>query len=410
MKVAVVSTHPIQYYTPWFQGLARQPNIELKVYYALLPDEQQQSVGFGQAFAWDIPLLDGYDWELLPNKRRSPSLRGFLRSSTPAIKTKLARLRPDAVIVTGWQSLPLLQALRAATALRIPRIVRGESNALRSRPAWVRATHRLLLSRFDAFLAIGKANREFYLRYGIDAQRIFSCPYFVDNHRFAEQHREAARDRNSLRAAWSIPEGHTCFLYVGKLESKKRIMDLLRALELARRNSPAVHLLVAGAGELMGEAREFAAANELPVTFAGFLNQSQIARAYAAGDCLVLPSDYGETWGLVVNEAMACGLPAIVSDRVGCWSDLVEEGVTGAVFPFGDVGALARKIETLAADPGELARLGRRASERIRDYSVEGAVAGTVRAVEFVTEQQSRARHEEHAASLSPITRSASLE
>lgn len=410
MKVAVVSTHPIQYYTPWFQELAAQQHVELKVYYALLPDEQQQSVGFGKAFAWDIPLLDGYDWELIPNKRSSPSLRGFFSSSTPAIHSLFAQARPDVVIITGWQSLPLLQALWAAERLGIPRIVRGESNALRARPRRVRVFHRLLLSRFDAVLAIGKSNREFYLRYGVPQKRIFSCPYFVENDRFAGQHHRDVGDRDALRAGWGIPEGHTCFLFVGKLEPKKRILDLLRALDRARGSSAAVHLLVVGAGELMEEARQFAAGNQLPITFAGFLNQSEITRAYAAGDCLVLPSDFGETWGLVVNEAMACGLPAIVSDRVGCGPDLIEEGVTGAVFPFADISALSRKLVALASDPGNLARMGRQACERIKDYSVESAAAGTMRAIEFVTKTQSRQLSESPEARLSRITNHASLE
>ena len=410
MKVAIVSTHPIQYYTPWFQKLAAHRDVELKVYYALLPDQQQQSVGFGKAFAWDIPLLDGYDWELIPNKRSSPGLRGFFRSSTPAIHSLLARSSPDVVIITGWQSLPMLQALWAAMRLGIPRIVRGESNALRRRPSWVRRLHRVLLSRFDAFLAIGTSNREFYLGYGIPQERIFSCPYFVDNDRFAEQYGRDVSDCDSLRARWSIPEGHTCFLFVGKLEPKKRIMDLLRALDRARRNCPAVHLLVVGTGELMDEARQFAESNHLPVTFAGFLNQSEITRAYAASDCLVLPSDYGETWGLVVNEAMACGLPAIVSNRVGCRRDLVEEGVTGAVFPFADINVLARKLEALALLPDKLVHVGRQANERIRDYSVESAVAGTLRAIEFATKKQSPEFIQSREGSLSRITHHASLE
>ncbi|MEK6285237.1 MAG: glycosyltransferase [Acidobacteriota bacterium] len=393
MKVAVVSPHPIQYHTPWFQKLAAQEHVDLKVYYALLPDQRQQGVGFGEAFAWDIPLLEGYDWELIPNKRRSPSLRGFFRSSTPAIYSLLARAKPDVVIITGWQALPLLQALWAAIRLGIPRIVRGESNGLRPRPSPVRALHRLLLSRFDAFLAIGKLNREFYLQYGIPDERVFSCPYFVDNDRFAAQLVGDAVERDSLRAGWNIDDGRpatedrprVCFLFAGKLEPKKRIMDLLRAMDVARRKCPSIHLLVAGAGELMDEARQFAESRSLPVTFAGFLNQSQITRAYAAADCLVLPSDHGETWGLVVNEAMACGLPAIVSDQAGCGPDLVEEGVTGGVFPCGDINALALKIQAFASDPEQLARMGEQARQRINNYSVERAVQGTMRALEFVT-------------------------
>jgi glycosyltransferase involved in cell wall biosynthesis len=390
MRVAVVSTHPIQYHTPWFQKLAVQEQIELTVYYALMPDREHQGVGFDVPFAWDIPLLEGYGWELLPNERKSPSLRGFFASSTPAIYSVLKSARPDVVIITGWQSLPLLQALWASRRLEIPLIVRGESNALRRRPWPVRLWHRALLSRFNAFLAIGKANREFYLGYGVRAERIFQSNYFVDNRRFEGQFERDCGEREALRNEWKIPEGHTCFLYAGKLEAKKRIMDLLRAFDAARSTSPNIHLLVAGTGELMEGARAFAKSVDLPVTFAGFLNQTEITRAYAAADCLVLPSDYGETWGLVVNEAMVCGLPAIVSDRVGCATDLVHDGITGGVFPCGDDNALASKLAEFAADPNKVVRMGERARELIKEYSVDQAVTGTLRAIEFVVSDRRR--------------------
>ena len=393
MKVAIVSTHPIQYHTPWFRELARR-NIDLTVYYALLPDQQQQAVGFGEPFAWDIPLLEGYQWALLPNSRKEPRLSGFFHSSTPAIHSRLSGTMPDAVILTGWQSLPLIQALWAAVRLRIPCILRGESNGLRSRPLWVRGLHKQLFSFIDAFLCIGKLNREFYLGYGIPEQRIFSAPYFVDNQRFADQFCQARRERDALRIRWKIDdpsakhqERRICFLFAGKLEPKKRPLDLLRAFEAASRANSDIHLLVVGTGELMDEARKFAESRSLPVTFAGFLNQTEITQAYAAADCLVLPSDYGETWGLVVNEAMSCGLPALVSDRVGCGPDLVEERVTGGVFPCGDVETLAGKLREFA-NSAELAQMGEQAKLRISDYSVENAVEGTLAAIEFVKSRQ----------------------
>ena len=165
-------------------------------------------------------------------------------------------------------------------------------------------------------------------------------------------------------------------------------MDLLFAFDRAGKQNPSIHLLVAGAGELMPEAREFVERHQLRVSFTGFLNQTEITRAYAAADCLVLPSDFGETWGLVVNEAMACGLPAIVSDRVGCGPDLIDDGKTGALFPFGDIGALAGKLIDMASNPERLARMGRDAQGKVSHYSVEQAVAGTVAAIDFVLQDR----------------------
>jgi len=136
-----------------------------------------------------------------------------------------------------------------------------------------------------------------------------------------------------------------------------------------------------GDGELRAECEAYAREHRLPVTFAGFLNQGQLPGAYATADCLVLPSDHGETWGLVVNEAMACGLPAITSDRVGCHPDLILPGVTGQTFPCGDVAALAETMRRLAADPVALRAMGARAREHIRGYSIDALVEGTMDAL-----------------------------
>jgi glycosyltransferase involved in cell wall biosynthesis len=382
IRLAIVASHPIQYQVPWFRGLAKQPDVELKVCFALLPDAAQQGTGFRVRFQWDIPLLDGYSWVALENVRRYARLDSFFGSSTPGILSALRGDRPDVVLINGWNALPLLQALRAARRLGILRVVRGESNSLWPRPAWKRFAHRQLLAQYDAFLAIGKANRQFYAANGVPDSRIFSAPYFVDNDRFEGSARAAGKQVSRLR--WNIAADAFCVLFAGKLEPKKRILDLVRALGLVLRQGANVHLLVAGAGPLMEDARALAGRERVPFTFTGFLNQTELPQAYAAADVLVLPSDFGETWGLVVNEAMACGLPAIVSDRVGCGPDLVEPGVTGAVFPFGDVQALARCVLELAADPERARTLGLRAKERVREYSAERAVMGTMEAVHFL--------------------------
>jgi glycosyltransferase involved in cell wall biosynthesis len=385
MRLGVVASHPVQYQVPWYRALAALEELELTVYFALLPTPEQQGVGFGESFAWDVPLLDGYRWVALQNSARSPSLRGFFASRTPEVGAVLERDRPDAVIVSGWQSLPLLQALGACRRLGIPCLVRGESSALRPRPWWMRALHRRLLSRFDACLAIGVANREFYLENGVPRERVFTAPYFVDHRRFRAQAALLGPDRDSLRREWGISETDVCFLFAGKLVPKKRVLDLLRACEIARQSAPSVRVLVVGTGEAGAEAQRFARERDVPAVFAGFLNQTEITRAYVTADCLVLPSDYGETWGLVVNEAMVHGLPAILSDRVGCGPDLVEDGITGRIFPFGDVAALARALVESAVDDEERREMGRRALRRVEAYSADRAVEGTLEAVAFVT-------------------------
>jgi glycosyltransferase involved in cell wall biosynthesis len=250
---------------------------------------------------------------------------------------------------------------------------------------------RAFLSGIDAFLAIGRANRAFYLERGVSGDRIFSTPYFVDNERFRRQAAAVRHERLALRAAWGIDASRTCVLFAGKIEPKKRLFDLLQAVERAAGMRDDISLLVVGTGEQMEEARRVVADRRLPVTFAGFLNQTEITRAYVAADCLVLPSDYGETWGLVVNEAMNCECPAIVSDRVGCANDLVLHGETGYVFPFGDVAALADVLAELSASPARRAALGAAALRHVERYSVESAVQGTIAAADFAAHPPRRA-------------------
>ena len=142
MRLGIVASHPVQYQVPWYRALTAVPDVELTVYYALIPTPEQQGVGFGVDFAWDVPLLDGYRWIALENSARAPSLDGFLASRTPGVRRVFERDRPDAVVVSGWQSLPFLQALRACESLGIPCLVRGESSGLRRRPWWTRASSR----------------------------------------------------------------------------------------------------------------------------------------------------------------------------------------------------------------------------------------------------------------------------
>ena len=384
MKLAIVATHPILSQVPWYRELAACEELNLKVYYALLPSPEQEGVDFDLDVTWNVPLLDGYSWEVLRNTARSPSLSGFFGSRTPGVRACLARDLPDAVIINGWYRLPLLQTLWACNKLKIPIMVRGDSNWLSRRPWWKRAIHRSLLSRFDAFLAVGRSNYEFYQENGVPAERIFMSPHFVDVERFRRQAELLRPMRMQVRREWGISDSELCVLFVGKLIPKKRVMDLLRACKIARASGASVKPLLVGSGVMENEVQEFAREMELPVILAGFLNQVEISRAYVAADCLVLPSDYGETWGLVVNEAMIHDLPVVVSDRVGCGPDLVQEGATGHVFPFGSEKALALILERLAADPISRRRMGLRAGLHIQDYSPKRAAEGTLQALRFV--------------------------
>ena len=386
LSVAVVTTHPIQYQVPWLRMLAQAPDIDLHVFFGMLPNASEQGKDFGVAFEWDLPLLDGYAYTVLDNRAKSPSLIEFSGCDTPTIGAELERGRFDAVIVNGWVAKMCIQALWACRRRGIPCIVRGEVNGIRLRPAWKRAGHRVLLGQYAALLAIGVENKRYLRERGVPQHKIFDTPYCVDNERFsaaANSFRQG--DRGALRARFGLEPNVPTFLFSGKFVDKKRPMDLVAACRtLVRDRSSRCQVLMVGDGPLGPALRE--AASGLPIQFAGFLNQSEIAAAYAAADCLVLPSDSGETWGLVVNEAMACGLPVLVSSEVGCGADLVISGETGDFFPCGDVPALANRIAAFAAQPAWMDRMGDRAQQRVCDrYNFQEVVAGARAALAFVT-------------------------
>jgi glycosyltransferase involved in cell wall biosynthesis len=385
LRLAVFATHPIQYQVPWFRALAAEPGLEVVVYYALLPDAEQQGTGFGRAFAWDVPLLDGYHWELLENRARRPSVDSFRGCDVRGLVRALRGTRPDVALITGWNALFLLQAFWACKRLGIPALVRGDSNVLAPRGGLKRMIQHGLIRQFSGYLAVGELNRRLYVQAGVPETRLFFCPHFVDNDEFAQRAAARRGDRTEVRQRWGVPADAVCFVFVGKLVPKKRVMDFLAALDAASRAGATVFGLVAGSGAQMDEARAFVDSRQVPVTFAGFLNQSEIAAAYVAADCLVLPSDYGETWGLVVNEAMACGLPAIVSDQVGCGPDLVSDDETGWVYRMGDVAALSGRMQQAAREAERLPVMGEAARQRVmRDYSIARAVDGACFGIDWL--------------------------
>lgn len=356
----IVATHPIQYQVPWFRALADDGRIRVRVAFLRTPTDGSDDMGFQRRIKWDIPLLSGYDWCRVDSHLH---LVREIRSS-----------RPEVILVLGWNESALLRAWVIAKWFRIPLIVRGDSNSKRVRPAWVRLLHRLLLSIPSRFLSVGSGNAEFYLAAGVASERLRHAPHFVNNEFFSA--RVGVSDRSIVRSRWGLSEDDFCVLFAGKFEAKKRPFDLLEAVRmLPERLRVRTRVLMVGSGHLEASLRESAIRFGDSVIWAGFLNQSEMPSAYAAADLLVLPSDHGETWGLVVNEAMACGVPVIVSDEVGCANDLVRHGETGLVYPMGEVSSLSQAIESLLENPDRRHRVSHSARSLVtREYTIARSV------------------------------------
>lgn len=379
-KLCVVTTHPIQYMAPWFRVLAQDPELELEVIFLRELNAVQQGVGFGQAFQWDVPLRQGYVSRVLGVAARVTAL--------PQLFARLRRaildIRPDAVLITGWNESGLALAYPLVRMLGLPVILRGESNALRHRSVFSRLLQRMLLSFVSAVVIIGRANREFYINNGLLPDRLFNGVYFVESERILAMAELHASDRSGQRAENGFSDEDFVFCFVGKHVPFKRPMLLVEAAALVLQRGWLVKLLFAGSGVLTDAIRIRAVELGVPVHFTGFLNQTEMWKAYVSADAFVLPSTNGETWGLVTNEAMLFGLPVIVSDQVGCGPDLVREGETGFIFS-GESEGLADSMERMLENRASVPEMGRKARQLVlENYSMPVATKGLKAALKSI--------------------------
>jgi glycosyltransferase involved in cell wall biosynthesis len=380
MRLAIVASHPIQYQAPLFRALAQR--VDLDVFFAHRASARDQAnAGYGVDFEWDVDLLSGYHHSFLTNVSKTPCLDRFSGCDTPEIGARIAAGRFDAVLVMGWYLKSWWQAGFAAKRRRIPLLVRGDSQLQTPRSRIRMLAKRILypptLRLFNAVLYVGKRSREYYEYYGYPAERLFFSPHCVDTAWFAERAGPAVRE--ALRAKLAIGADAAVVLFAGRLVDFKRPHDVVAACaELALRGRH-VALLIAGAGPLEEEIRRKAASHGVTLHMLGFQNQSEMPAVYAAADVLVLPSSGHETWGLVANEALACGTPIAVSNAVGCAPDLAGDGTAGRVFPLGDSASLADSLESLIANPPAAATIGRKSAE----YGLDAACHGIVQALNF---------------------------
>lgn len=386
-----MTSHPIQYQAPWFRALAQVTDLE--VFFCHRQDaEGQAAAGFGVAFDWDVPLLDGYKSAWLHNVARQPDVSRFSGCDTPEIAQRLRDGRFDACVVSGWYLKSYLQAIWACKQANIPIVMRGDSQlATRRSAAWTLAKYwpyRWLLRGIDAHLYVGQANRDYLKHFGVADSRLFFAPHFVDNAFFSTRADAARRtgDAAEVRRLLGIPERAMVFAFAGKLIDKKRPADMVRALAAARASGADFWGMIVGSGPLSAELEALVSSLAVPVKFAGFRNQTELPRYFAAADVLVLPSDARETWGLVVNEAMACGLSVIVSSAAGCARDLVDDNCTGYQFSVGNVTelsvAMARVADSVTHNRDTVQKA---IATKISQYSCEAAVLGTVAALDAVT-------------------------
>jgi len=370
-RLAIVTTHPIQYNAPWFRLLAESGETSLKVFYTW---EQSQSnekydPGFGKVISWDIPLLDGYDYTFVKNISVDPGSHHFKGIDNPSLINEIKEWNPDCLLVIGWPFKSHLACMRYFKG-RIPVLFRGDSTLLEERAGIKKLLRKPVLKYIYSFvdyaMYVGENNKQYFLAHGIKENELWYVPHAIDNERFA-----GAGDIYDIEAAtWrqelGIGDDKVVVLYAGKLEPSKNVQLLLQMAGILTEDK--YRFVIVGNGETEAVLKEQAKGDER-ILFLGFQNQHRMPVVYRLGDVFILPSNGPETWGLGINEAMASGRAVIATTKCGGSIDLIKDN--GTIIEPGDAAAAARYIREVVAIPGGLKQAGERSREIVAKFSFQ---------------------------------------
>lgn len=383
LKIGMFFTHPIQYWVPVVQNLSQYSDVNVQVYYLSMHSvEGGVDAGFGQNVCWDVPLLDGYDYDVLKNTGSGVEGQGFFRYNALGLVRLFRSEKFDAVLVPGYFCWYYLQVVCIARFFGVPAFFRGDNkDRTRSRSS-IKTVARSIFLRiyyrlFRCLFATATYMKRSFLSHGIPNSRIFWAPHCVNSAQFEQLRDELTHSRQSLREQLGVSNDTVIFMFCGKLIAEKNVSLLLKSLA-AVSHSNDVYALIVGDGPLRqridAEARELG----LSYSITGFKNQTELPSYYYAADVVVLPS-FSETWGLVINEAMIFGKPVIVSDAVGCAEDLVVLDENGFVFDAGDASSFKDAIEETLAAKARFSEMSVFARQHIRGFSPEVS-ASSIRA------------------------------
>jgi glycosyltransferase involved in cell wall biosynthesis len=386
LRVAILVSHPTQYYSPWFQTLGPRGDLAIRVFYLWdFGVTRQRDPKFRTEFKWDVDLLSGYESEFIPNRAQRPGAEHFWGFNNPGVGAALAAWRPDCLVLFGYKWYSHLRAILWARWHGVPIVFRGDSQLLgRPHPRWhVCAALHLLFVQFDSFLYVGQANRAYFRAFGVPESKLVFAPHSVNALRFNPSDAAARQEAARLRVALNLPPQARVILFAGKFISDKRPYELLQAF-LAL-SPPGAALVFVGDGPLRAELEALAATAgaSSSVRFLPFANQTEMPSRYLLADIFALPSGI-ESWGLAVNEAMHMGIPCLVSDRLGAQLDLVTPGETGWVFHLEDPAGLKEALRAALADletVGRQEQIQRAIAERISHFTYAATTTGLLEAL-----------------------------
>lgn len=372
MRLAIVTTHPIQYYAPIFKLLQQSGKLDIMVFYTWGEQSAKKyDPGFGATVSWDIPLLDGYPYTWAENTSDDPGTHHYKGIINPKLTQQISEWKPDAIMVIGWAWQSHLKAMRYFKG-KVPVYFRGDSTLL-VQPKGIKGLIRSIFLKWvykhvDIAFYVGTNNKAYFKKYGLRDDQLVFAPHAIDNERFGH---DLSVQAGELRSSIGLKPDDILVLFAGKFEPVKNVELLVSAF--VKLNRPGVHLLLVGNGMLEGRIRELATNNPY-IHFKGFTNQSEMPVVYQACDLFCLPS-VSESWGLAVNEAMAGGRAILVSDTVGCAADLVKQGQNGSVFKSGDENDLLEHLDLLTRPKEELIKFGGKSRDAIQQWSFANIAA-----------------------------------
>jgi glycosyltransferase involved in cell wall biosynthesis len=366
-KLAIIASHPIQYQAPWFDHIATNTHLEFKVYY--LSGSSKLSYfdsDFNQEILWDIPLLNGYNYEFTNIKN---------------LKECLSEYNPNFILNLGYKFENKFLHNYMNTFSNAKLLLRGDSHLLAPENCIKSIVKKVVLTsifkKYACFLYTGEANYQYFKNFGVRDEQLFFAPHALPKELYSSLDRNIARD---IRIELGIPKDDLVFLYSGKLIEKKSPELLLKAF--AEITNDRTHLIVIGSGPLEQELKsKFNSYKN--IYWAGFQNQMSLYSYYQAIDLLILPSKgLYETWGLVVQEAALNGKPSLVSSVVGAGLDLVDSDF---IFQSESLTDLASKLKYIISNSNMLKAAGETARQKALKYSYETASTGLINALEYLT-------------------------
>lgn len=388
-KLAILNTHPIQYFAPLYKRLAQEERIELTVLYcSRWGANEYVDPQFNTVFKWDIPLLEGYNYKFLKNLRKTENVNKFFNLINIEVISDLIKNRYDFLLIHGHNNLTNIIAVITAKIIGIKLLMRADTQLYvkksKIKKIFRKTLLRLFYKLFDGFLYIGTRNREFYNYIGVPENKLFFVPYAVNNDFFISKVENARKNISEIKKKFNLNNNNINILYASKLITSKKPIDLLKAYEIVKREFENINLIFVGTGEEEDNLKNYVKKNRLKdVFFLGFLNQSVLPKILAVSDIFVLPA-INEQWGLIINEAMCAGQPIIVANEVGAVPDLLKEGINGYSFEAGNINQLAEKLLLISKNDNLRISMMRKSLEIISKWSYTEDIMGIKQALKII--------------------------